>query len=67
MKVRYLVYNKDFEEKRYRYKIQALLYCLFSGYLFTQGHIIHPDIKIEKIVSLGDFLKKFKIKRQDTR
>ena len=60
MKVRYFVYEKNFELKRYRYKIQALLYCLLNGYFFTEGHIIHPDIRIEKIVTLGDFLKKNK-------
>ena len=59
-KAKYIVYVKGFAEKEYKYKIQAIIYCFLNGYIFTDGrnHFLHQDVEIEKIVSLGDYLKR---------
>lgn len=59
MKVQYVVYVNDTVVKKYSYKIQAVIYCFLHGYVFTGGryHFLHPDVRIEKIATLGDYLK----------
>ena len=58
-KAKYIVYVKGFAEKEYKYKIQAIIYCFLNGYVSSgRGlYFLHPDVRIEKVYLLGEYLK----------
>lgn len=50
---KYLVYNRNYLEKVYKHKIQAYIYCMLKGYIYSGGRFglfLDPNIKIHKVI-----------------